>query len=284
MTQSYTASDVTVVFVAYNSADVLGDAIASVPPGAAVLVVDNGSVDSSRQVAGQHGATVIDAGGNLGFGTGCNLGAKAAETAFVLFLNPDARLLPESLTRLLCEAQDRPEAVAFGPIILDQANQPELPRAATLLEDAPAMMQAVPETACDVAFLSGACLLVRRSAFEAINGFDPAIFLYLEDDDLCLRLRQAGGSLRLVPEARVVHYQGTSSPPSRASLKLRNHHTMASHVYLAEKHGLDVDFDAMRRKAKKRLLTARLKMDRDRVAINQGRLSGLAASGPGKQN
>ena len=277
------ASDVTVVIVSYNSAVVLAEAIASVPDGVPVVVVDNDSADASVDVARKAGGAIVKAGGNLGFGTGCNLGARAATTSFVLFLNPDARLLPETLPALLAEAKTHRDAVAFGPAILDDSGAPEVPRARTLLDDGPATMDAVPDTSCTVGFLSGACLLVRREAFEAIGGFDEAIFLYLEDDDLCLRLRNAGGTLRYVPEARVVHYQGTSSPPSRASLTLRNHHTMASHVYLAKKHDLTVDFETMRRKAKKRLLRARLTLDRDRIAINLGRLSGLVAPGPGKQ-
>ena len=277
------ASEVTVVLVAYNSAAVLDDAIASVPDGARVIVVDNASTDASVQVARDRGAQVIEAGDNLGFGTACNLGAKKATTSFVLFLNPDARLLADTLTVLLTEADQHPGAVAFGPAILNETGRPELPRAATLLEDAPAMMESSPSVSCEVGFLSGACLLVRRDAFDAVGGFDEAIFLYLEDDDLCVRLREVGGTLRLTPSARVRHHQGTSSPPSLTSLKLRNHHTMASHVYLARKHGLAVDFDGMRRKAQRRLLKARLTFDRQRVAINLGRLSGLAAKGPGRQ-
>lgn len=275
-------SILTVVLVAYNSAAVLGGAITSVPDDVRVIVVDNASADNSARVARDHGAEVIDAGENLGFGTACNLGAKAAKTEFVLFLNPDARLLPNALDTLLAKADHTPKTVALGPLILDAQNQPETPRAATLLDDVPAMMPTIPTTPSEVGFLSGACLLVRNEAFTAIGGFDEAIFLYLEDDDLCYRLRKAGGTLMLVPEARVTHDQGTSSPPSTASLQLRNHHTMASHVYLAKKHGLTVDFESMRRKAKRRLLTARLTFDRKRIAINQGRLSGLSAKGPGK--
>ena len=139
-----------------------------------------------------HGARVIETGENLGFGTACNRGAEVADTPFVLFLNPDARLLPETLTALLTDAEAHPEAAAFGPCIMDADGTVELPRARTLLDDGPAMMAEVPKAACAVDFLSGACLLVRHGAFQAIGGFDEAIFLYLEDDDLCLRLRAAG--------------------------------------------------------------------------------------------
>lgn len=278
-----TARDVTVILVAYNSAGVLAQAIASVPEGAPVIVVDNASSDASVTCAREHGATVIEAGANLGFGPGCNLGAEAAETPFLLFLNPDARLLPDTLPTLLATAAEHPRAAAFGPLILDADGVPETPRARTLLDDGPAMMDSVPTTTRSVAFLSGACLLVRRDAFEHIGGFDPAIFLYLEDDDLCLRLRNAGHDLLLVPAARVRHDQGTSSPPSQASLHLRNHHTMASHVYLAAKHKRPADFAALRRKARRRLLTAWLTLDRKRIAINRGRLSGLSARDPGRR-
>lgn len=276
-------SDVTVVVVTYNSAGVLGDALASVPDGVPTVVVDNASADGSVAIARDHGAKIVEAGDNLGFGTACNRGAAKADTPFVLFLNPDARLLPDTLPTLLAEARLRPEAAAFGPCIVDADGIVELPRARTLLDDGPAMMAELPASGGEVDFLSGACLLVRRGAFLAIGGFDEAIFLYLEDDDLCLRLRNEGHALRLVPDARVVHIQGTSSPPSRTGLELRNHHTMASHVYLARKHGIAVDFDRMRSKARMRLLTSWLKLDLTRAAINRGRLSGLSADGPGRR-
>lgn len=277
-------SYVTVVFVTYNSAGVLGDALASVPDDVPTVVVDNASADGSVAIARDRGAEIVEAGDNLGFGTACNRGAAKADTSFVLFLNPDARLLPDTLPALLAEASLHPHAAAFGPCILDADGTPELPRARTLLDDGPAMMTEAPGAACDVDFLSGACLLVRRDVFLALGGFDEAIFLYLEDDDLCLRLRGAGHTLKLVPGARVVHHQGTSSPPSRAGLELRNHHTMASHVYLARKHGIAADFDGMRRKARMRLLTSWLKLDLTRAAINRGRLSGLSADGPGRRS
>ncbi|MEM7210439.1 MAG: glycosyltransferase family 2 protein [Pseudomonadota bacterium] len=277
-------NDVTVVFVTFSSCDVLPDAIASVPEGIPIISIDNASSDGSSTLARELGATVIDAGNNLGFGTACNLGARAAETPFVLFLNPDARLLPQTLDVLLKEAEASPQGAAFGPLILDGQGKPEIPRARTLLDTGPAMMDRIPEQTCSVEFLSGACLLVRREAFLQIGGFDEAIFLYLEDDDLCLRLRKSGHSLRLVPSAHVVHHQGTSAPPSRVSLQMRNHHTMASHVYLARKHGVSTDFAALRKQARKRLVQAWLKMDLNRIAVNRGRLSGLSAPSPGRRS
>lgn len=274
------ASRISVVLVSYDSAEVLAEAIASVPPGAEVIVVDNASADDSADVGEAAGASVIRTGQNAGFGTGCNRGAAMATREFILFLNPDARLEPDCLERLLAEADSQRDAAAFGPVLLDGAGQAGLPRAATLLDsDTPPMMSTVPEQPCDVGFLSGAAFMVRTAAFRDIGGFDENIFLYLEDDDLCLRLRGAGGRLRLVPGARVTHHQGTSSPPSPKGLEMRNRETMRSLVYLAGKHGIGMDFAAHRRKARWRLLIAALLFDRKRVHINRGRLQGLSGAG-----
>ncbi|MEM9060162.1 MAG: glycosyltransferase family 2 protein [Pseudomonadota bacterium] len=275
-------ADVCVIIVAYNSAGVLAEAVSSVPDGIPVIVVDNASTDDSAKIAAAAGARVIDAGGNLGFGAGCNLGAAAADTEFLMLLNPDARLEPSTLDLLMAEMRTDSGIAAAGPLLLNGEGKPEMPRALTLLDEGQAMMEAVPSDATDIGFLSGAALLIRRDVFEEIGGFDAEIFLYLEDDDLCLRLRQAGHRLRLVPEARVMHHEATSSPPSRRSLWLRNHHTMASHVYLASKHGIDVDFGRLRRKARQRLILAWMRLDLDRVAMNRGRISGLRAHGPGR--
>ena len=269
---------VTVIFVSYNSAAVLPGALASVPPGCRVIVHDNGSADGSADLAEAAGATVIRCPDNLGFGTACNRAAERAETAFLLFLNPDARLEPDTIAALLDDAETHPEAAAFGPVLVEPDGTVPLPRAATLLEpDAVALMHKLPDRPVETGFLSGAALLIRRAAFRAAGGFDEALFLYVEDDDLCLRLRRAGQTLRLVPGARVVHDEASSSKPSVAGLRFRNHHTMRSQVIAAAKHGVALDAAAFRRQAWQRILRSVLLLDLTRVRINLGRLSGLRA-------
>ncbi|MBX3573739.1 MAG: glycosyltransferase [Mesorhizobium sp.] len=89
-----------VVLVAYNSADVIRDAIESVPAPHEVIVVDNASTDASREIAAAAGARVLALAENLGFGTACNRGAALARNDTLLFLNPDARLMPGALDAL----------------------------------------------------------------------------------------------------------------------------------------------------------------------------------------
>ena len=113
------AAAITVVTVAHNSASVLPAMLASIPEGVPVIVVDNGSQDSDRiaPIAEQHGARLICNERNVGFGQACNQGAALADTPLVLFLNPDAELVRDTID-LLAEASCRyPEASAFNPAI-----------------------------------------------------------------------------------------------------------------------------------------------------------------------
>lgn len=210
---------------------------------------------------------------NLGFGAACNRGAAVVETPFALFLNPDAWLSPGSLAALVGQLYTDPGIAAAGPLLRLHGQIP-LPRQSALLDvDDPPTFTTLPRQTRDVGFLSGAALLVRMTAFRALDGFDEHIFLYLEDDDLCFRLRQAGHRLRLVPAAVVDHDQVASA----RRLCQRNRHTLQSMHYLAGKHGVDFDFTAKRRQAWRRLALALLLADRRRLQVNLGRLQGLGA-------
>jgi len=271
------AETVSVVLVTYQSANVLAKAIASVPDDVPVVVVDNASTDGSVGLAESCGAMVLRNNQNLGFGTACNRGAAETRSDYILFMNPDARLKPDTLENLCEVAEAHPKTGAVGPVLVDK-DGPVLPRKETLLEARkPMLAQKIPDKPVTTGFLSGAALMVRRSVFLAIGGFDERIFLYLEDDDLSLRIRRAGHSLMYIPEALVEHYQGHSTTGGPAILRLRNRHMMISTRYLSEKHGIEMDFVHMRRKAWRRLILALLIVDRTRVHTNIGRLQGLAA-------
>ena len=77
-----------------------------------------------------------------------------------------------------------------------------------------------------VDWVSGACFLARRSAWEAVGGFDRAYFMYLEDVDLCWRLGRAGWAVAYEPEAQVVHVQGVSADRHPYRMLLAHHVSM----------------------------------------------------------
>ncbi|HSJ96361.1 MAG TPA: glycosyltransferase, partial [Myxococcota bacterium] len=126
---------------------------------------------------------------NLGFGRGHNANAACGAAPFLLVLNPDCVLEPGALQALLDAAlADAPAAVAWEMRQIPYEHP-----------------KAYDPVTLATGWTSGAATLFRRAAFDAVGGFDPAIFLYGEDVDLSWRLRARGGVLRYVPRAAVVH-------------------------------------------------------------------------------
>jgi GT2 family glycosyltransferase len=244
---------VNAVVVAYNSAGTLRGCVAPLAamPHVRVTVVDNASPDDSAKTVSDLPIELIRAPRNGGFSYGCNLGAAGAVAPYLLFLNPDARLDEAALSTLISVLEEDPSTGLVAPRILDDDGSmafslrrfPRLrstyaqalflhrlwPRAEwtdELIRDGAAYER--PATA---EWVSGACMLVRRSAYEAIGGFDERFFLYCEDTDLCLRLWQAGHTVRFEPGAVVHHVGGASSGAGETQAI-----AAASRVSYARKH------------------------------------------------
>lgn len=222
------------VVVSYNSRDTLRAAVAPLAalPGVRVIVVDNASQDGSLQAIADLDVTAIDSGRNGGFGFGCNLGAAAGDAPYVLFVNPDARIDEVSLRRLVDVLDADPEVAIVGPQLREEdgALIPSIRRYQRLGSTwAQALFlhrvirrarwaneivhdEAAYAAPADAEWLSGACLLVRRGAFEELGGFDEGFFLYCEDMDLCARARAAGHVVRYEPRAVARHEGGHSAP------------------------------------------------------------------------
>ena len=147
---------------------------------------------------------------NLGYASACNLAARQATGAHLLFVNPDAQADTSCVEQLVGVLADRPDAgvagaqvllpggrgVNAGDNVLHVSGLSWAGRYGMPVEDGP------PRTA---AVVSGAALLVRRSAFEAIGGYTEGFFMYYDDVDLAWRLRLAGWEVLFCPGARVVH-------------------------------------------------------------------------------
>ncbi len=223
------------VVVSYNSATYLPDCLRSLRSEGVtdVVVVDNASSDGSVEVAraADPEARVVEAGANLGFGSAANRGVATTLSEYVLILNPDTVVEPGTV-KALSEAFDRdPDLAVVGPRMenLDGTLYPSVRRFPDLgvaLGHAflGLVWPANPYTrryrmldwdhdnpAADVDWVGGACVLVRRTAFDVVGGFDEAYFMYVEDVDLCWRLGQAGWRIGYEPGGRVVHALGGSS-------------------------------------------------------------------------
>lgn len=233
-----------IVSVCFHSMAVLSRMLGSLPAGTPVALVDNAGDTPDTNLtalAQQYGATLITNSRNRGFGAACNQGAAALDTEFILFLNPDAALSTGTLDALLAAADRHPEASAFNPRIGSEKGHAQFKRGSILLPRAEWMPRGWPDTDTQVPVLFGAALMVRRSAFEAIGGFDEAIFLYHEDDDLSLRLKTRG-ALMFVQAGEVTHLAGRSSARSPEVARLKAWHLARSRIYTSRKHGRPAPF------------------------------------------
>ena len=218
---------------------VLPDMLASVPKNMPVVLVSNAGEDDNSplaELAKLHGTTLIINKSNKGFGSACNQGADILKTELIFFLNPDTILKPNAINAMLAAVDAFPNAVAFNPRIISSSGTPFFKRKSHLLPRSMKMERGWPKADCEVSTLSGAAMLVKKSIFEKAGGFDPAIFLYHEDDDLSVRLSKQFGELYFVRDALVMHLQGLSSARSPEVAALKAWHMGRSHVYVNHKH------------------------------------------------
>lgn len=279
-TQPLLAAKVTIVTVSYNSMAVLPEMLASVPEGARVVVVDNASQDQSalRALCDKHAARLVSNPRNLGFGYACNLGAAGAETEFLLFLNPDATLMPDTLDQLVIAAARYPRASALNPRIAEPDGSAAFHRSSRLMPRSERMPRGWPAADSEVPVLTGAALFVRRTDFEAVSGFDPNIFLYHEDDDLSRRLRSERGPIMFIREAFVQHRGGESSPREPVVSALKAYHMARSRVYATRKHGRPMPFATALFSATKDLLALDMLWSPRRRAKNWAYFKGVLST------
>jgi GT2 family glycosyltransferase len=215
-----------VVVVSFNTVEKLRQCLSAVEPEHEAIVVDNASSDASPEMVATEfpQAKLIRNSVNVGFGAANNLGASVATRPLILFLNSDAYAQPGAIARLAEEFRDSGVSAAGGKLLnpdgsLQNSSANRLTLWAvfceqTLLEKAfPRSKVFSPywnswrhERAAEVEQVMGACLMIRTGS----AGFDERFFLYVEDTDLCLRLRKVG-RIRYVPEATFVHVLGSST-------------------------------------------------------------------------
>jgi GT2 family glycosyltransferase len=181
-----------------------------------VNLLDNASGEDLADLAVRYAcARAFSAQTNLGFGGGHNLLAAETEAPYLVILNPDVEIrTPGTISRLLevVVGSDRVKAVGPKLIGADGRAQPydhgrlSGVRAAIALKGGHSYWRAT-DTRQEVAWVSGAAMAVERAAFMALGGFDEQLFLYKEDEDLCLRLREAGGRVIYEPAVRILHHE-----------------------------------------------------------------------------
>jgi GT2 family glycosyltransferase len=229
-----------VIMVSYQTGEVLFDAIASVLRQSLpveLCLVDNGNppeVMARLQALTEKDSRLrlITGQGNVGFSKACNAGARVALGSHLLFLNPDSKLLPDAVERLMQHAGNLVSPFMVGARLLDEQGRDQRGCRRALLTPSTAFIEAfylgaffpnarlnfnqepIPQTISAIPAISGAFMFMPREDFWHIDGFDEGYFLHVEDLDLCLRFTRAGGTIYFAPYIVVTHVGGTSHTTS----------------------------------------------------------------------
>ena len=248
------SDDVSVVMVTYNTGDAIRRSVESVLDQRnlrELIIVDNGNDNDPaierylQMIARDPRVTLIEGHGNVGFSRGCNIGAQLARGKYLLLLNPDCVLEPDTFPLIIdsLSGSSDPWMATVRVVNSDGSEQRGCRR--TLASPQQWLVEAFrlyllapryfgekrvnlrdlpcPETVARVPAISGAFMFMRRDLFFNLDGLDPAYFLHFEDLDFCMRLTNNNGRIFFFPQKKCLHIKGTSdtSPLSIELYKAR---------------------------------------------------------------
>ena len=220
---------------------VLADDSAGVPE---IIVVDNGSRDGSVAAIARdlRSVRVLTSSTNVGYAGGANRGVAATRAPVVAVLNADLSVVPGTAAAMIARLTHEPDLAAVGPVVRNPDGS-QYPSARTVPAPGDAVGHALlgmvrpsnrftrryrqldvdPARPRDVEWLSGAAMWLRRSALQSVGGWDEHYFMYLEDVDLCWRLRRLGWRVAYEPAGAVVHVQAVSTDQLPYRMIVRHH-------------------------------------------------------------
>jgi len=207
--------DVSIIIVTYNSAPSIGDCLKSVQEQQDVqreiLVIDNASSDETINVVrgSRVNPILIENRENVGFGRACNQGFAASQGRHIYLLNPDAQLIGSNGLATLCRALTEHKGWEMAESRVASTTG-EWKRPATAYPDQSHAGKDFSALPGKIAWVVGASMIIRREVYSELGGFDPEFFLYSEETDFCLRLRERGYEIGFVEEAAVRHIGGAS--------------------------------------------------------------------------
>jgi GT2 family glycosyltransferase len=246
-----------IIIVTFNSLDEIGPCLHSLightaPFPTTITVVDNASKDGTADFVRSKfpAVQVIESGGNLGFAKAVNIGIRATTSDYVLLLNPDTVAPPGAIPALVRGLASNPDAAIAGARMLNETGFPELSWGEPLtpwneakqmlllrlylrkLKPIVRRVDWMSRQARQVGWVSGASMAIRRSDLEAVGLLDERYFMYNEDVDLCVRMKERGRVTLYIAGAELLHHRGRSVPKNPELERLRQ----LSHVAYYEKH------------------------------------------------
>jgi GT2 family glycosyltransferase len=250
-------SSLAIIIVTYNSAAEIGPCLDSLvghtaPFPTTITVVDNASSDGTAQMIRDRwpGVQVIESPDNVGFSRANNLGIRATSSDYVLLMNPDTVAPPGAIQTLVRGLAAHPDAAIAGARLLSDRGFPELSWGDPItpwnefkrmvfsrlyhrkIRRIVRKMDRLSRQAREVAWVSGACMVIRRPDLEAVGLLDERFFMYTEDVDLCIQMGKRDRRVLYVAGAEVLHYRGRSAARNPEMEQLRQR----SHIAYYEKH------------------------------------------------
>jgi len=254
--------DLSIVVVNYNTKELLRNCLHSIFEekgiSCEIFVIDNASTDGSRRMVEQEFPQVrlLKNGENLGFAAANNQGIRASKGTYILLLNSDTVVLDGALEKMVRFADLHPEIGVLGCQLLDEkgrkivSSQDRFPSCVMVLLGLLGMpiffWKTFPgfhypgkdffnpkrdDLPCEVAWVSGAALMLRMKALNEIGFLDENFFMYYEDTDICYRFNKKGWKIYFFPQAEITHYYGKSEQ----RISQRVEWTLESRYYFFQK-------------------------------------------------
>lgn len=233
---------ITVVIVVHNSSAVIGACLDTFGTDKHIVLIDNESQDDTLDIVREKApqAHIIHNEVGVGYGNAASQGLERVETEFALMMNPDAVFAPGTIEKLVEVMDEDASTGMISPLLplpdggYDKAWNGPFDRRALMpsnRDDEPR-----PEGRFCTWYVSGAVTLLRMEAANKAGFFDPAIFLYYEDDDLCMRIQNAGYTIQIEPAAEATHAVGGSVGSGLDKFYEKHYHMAWSRLYFEAKY------------------------------------------------
>ena len=229
---SISRQNLSIVIVTLKSEKVIHQCIKSLNQNIPIIVVEHSDNKKLKEDLEKkyNNLKCILAKSNLGMGSGNNIGLKAANTDYVLLLNPDVLLEDNTIEELFLASQNLANFSMLAPLEKNFNNYGFLNKKKSNknLEDAP----------FEVDFIDGFAMLINKKKFKEIDYFDENFFMYLENNDLCKRSRDKGDLIYIVPKSKINHLAAKAVDKKYEDEVefSRNWHWIWSKFYFNKKH------------------------------------------------
>ena len=218
-------SDITFVIVTYKSESIIQDCLNTLPKDSKKIIVENSNnINFEKDLKLKYDNIEVILSENNGMGAGNNIGLKSCKTKFAYILNPDTKLNQDTIKNLINGLNQISDFSIASPLN-DDPNYPNYKKNNSYNKD---------QNILSVDRIDGFSMLINLEKFSDNNFFDENFFLYLENDDLCLRVKKKNENIYIVQNSLINHTGGISKKQDLEYL--RNWHWMWSKFYFNKKH------------------------------------------------